>query len=207
MKGKAIALVRKRPVTWTLVVLGSVAILVGSRWLLDPGDWAGLGQWVGGLGAFVAAGAALRIASAEVRRERARDAERLRVHAYYVSGRWAPVKAFDHIDYKLEVRNGGTEPVLNVELVAVHVAGQTGPMRVKVTADKGTCRVLLPGESWRPRDWRSVSEDLRTTMLSDFVTGPDGEVEITFEDLGGTRWRRIGTQPPVPDGKAASTNS
>ncbi|MGW5721590.1 hypothetical protein ACWEVP_35825 [Amycolatopsis sp. NPDC003865] len=67
---------------------GAVLVLIGTRAWLGPDDWAGLGQWVGGLGAFYAAWAALRIARDEVGRESQREAERQRVHAYFVSGSW-----------------------------------------------------------------------------------------------------------------------
>jgi hypothetical protein len=199
---RKLVLVRKRLVTWAVVVLGAIVILVGSRWLLGPGDWAGLGQWVGGLGAFAAAWAALRIANGEVRRERVRDAERLRVHAHYVSGRVIQVDTLTRNYLAAEVRNRGTEPVLNVELVEIHVGTPEPSQAVRIKVDKGKFPVLIPGETWRPI-WAMDPDDSRTALFGQFAQAGD-EVEITFEDLGGTRWRRVGSQPPVLDGEAVS---
>jgi hypothetical protein len=188
----------------------SILILVGTREWLGPVDWSGLGQWVGGVGAFVATGAALYIASGESRRERVREVQRFRINAHYISASWVYDTTIDwrgteSKDMILEVRNVGAEPVLNVNIIAVHVHGRTTEYPVDLAVDKGPCHVLLPKEPWRP-DWRTEPRSLETHLVARFM-GPAGSVEITFEDLGGTRWRRIGIRPPVIDGGVSTVIS
>ncbi|MFI6304290.1 hypothetical protein ACIBCH_20665 [Amycolatopsis thailandensis] len=166
----------------------ALVVMIGTRyWPFgnDPNSWAGLGQWVGGIGALAAAWAALRIARKEARRENERDAETRRVAAYYVQGSHGGVTAENRVNQT--VRNEGSEPVVNVDVVALHVVGHPP---VKVRQPRGRKDVLLPGNPWRL--WVSPVENEYPSGLGAGTT----LTEIEFEDLAGTRWRRIGERPP-----------
>lgn len=185
------------PRAWQLLAGAAVAVLAmfGLRAWLGAGDWAGLGQWIGGLGAFAAAWVALRIAKNEAGRENRRDAEARRIHAYYVAGGWRK----DEVDprWKLEVANLGSEPVTKVRVLALHFKGQKDrePFELDVFEERN---VLLPNKPWVTGWLGTVDEDVRRGSL-DGIDGPRQDVEITFVDLDGTRWRRIGTRPPFKD--------
>ncbi|MFD6073532.1 hypothetical protein, partial [Amycolatopsis lurida] len=95
----------------------ALVVMIGTRyWPFgnDTNSWAGLGQWVGGIGALAAAWAALRIARKEALRQHGQEVDRLRMHAYYITASWVMV---DFNNQRIEVRNGGSEPVLDVEVV------------------------------------------------------------------------------------------
>ncbi|MFD9892733.1 hypothetical protein ACFWY9_25600 [Amycolatopsis sp. NPDC059027] len=172
---------RFAPLGLGLGILGSVAVLCGTRWWLGTNDWAGLGQWVGGLGALVAAGTALYIANRDLRRELAREAERVRVHAYYVEAKILFPQQSMQVP-RVAVVNAGTEPVLNVRLMMVHRANpSSSPVEIDGESE---CPVLLPDEPW-------------TNSLTVFPEEGD-TVEIAYDDLAGTRWRRNGKQAPLP---------
>ncbi|RSN26511.1 hypothetical protein DMC63_01360 [Streptomyces sp. WAC 05977] len=186
------------PRTWRLLAGAAIAVLVmfGLRAWLGATDWAGLGQWIGGLGAFAAAVVALRVAGDESRREAEREAEKRFINAHYVSASWVVVEVDGERQQLLEIRNKGIEPVRHVDAVAVHLKNHTVSV-VRLEMSLGPQNVLLPNEPWHP-PWKTNPANFGTTAAARFL-GPGGDVEITFEDLGGQRWRRIGTQPPTKD--------
>lgn len=186
------------PRAWQLLAGGAVAVLAmfGLRAWLGATDWAGLGQWIGGLGAFAAAWVALRIAGDESRREKAREAERRYINAHYVSAGWTTAVLDGKPTQVLEIRNTGSEPVRHVDAVAVHVQNSS-MTEVRLQMKPGPRNVLLPDDPWHP-EWQTDPTNIEATLVARFL-GPGGDVEITFEDLGGQRWRRIGTRPPTVD--------
>ncbi|MFD8496319.1 hypothetical protein [Amycolatopsis sp. NPDC059657] len=167
-----------------LVAASTILIVVSFRFLLGATDWAGLGQWVGGLGAFFAAWAALDIAKGEARRENAREAERLAIQTYYVSGAYGGTTTEGRA--RVVVDNHSTEPILNVEFVKVH-SDTYGPVECSRFVERTD--VLLPGKQWGL--WVIPAKAPLSIMSSGHV-----EIEIEFNDLGGTRWRRVGERPP-----------
>ncbi|UOX90438.1 hypothetical protein MUY14_07385 [Amycolatopsis sp. FBCC-B4732] len=129
--------------------------MIGLRVWLGTNDWAGLGQWVGGLGAFYAAWAALRIARDEAGRENRRENERLRVHAYFVSGSWTysdvvhvgtnnGEQRLENKRPTMKIENVGTDPVTDVAVVATNWLA--GGERLVLRAKNGPKRTLLPGQ-------------------------------------------------------------
>ncbi|WP_145926609.1 hypothetical protein [Amycolatopsis orientalis] len=183
-----------RKSTWAILV--TVAFVLGVIWLLhrwlNVNDWAGLGQWFGGLGALVAAWVALRIASDERRRERSQEIERLKVQAFYVT---SIVTGGTYEGVKVVIRNASTEPVVNVSIITFHLRTNTQTVLEEWVPNEVIRLVLLPEEKWNcllnsPRlDLPVLDEVSRLTSLA-----PQAEIE--FEDLNGTVWRRIGDQPP-----------
>ncbi|MET9263082.1 hypothetical protein [Amycolatopsis sp. NPDC004079] len=167
---------------WVLIAVSVLIIVGSSRPLLGPADWAGLGQWVGGLGAGAAVIAAMWLAGAESRHERAREAERLRVQAYYVKADWKSDEESRGF-HPIKVENSGIDPMLNVRVVAVHT--NEGPSRppLEVVA-KSDCPVLLPHEIWTV-DWQT-GKDLSDVLVRLYVA-PMNRIEITYEDLAGGR--------------------
>ncbi|MBN9741274.1 hypothetical protein DMP23_09165 [Amycolatopsis sp. A1MSW2902] len=183
---------------WLLIAASVVLIVASLRPLLGSADWAGLGQWVGGAGALAAVVAALWLAGAESRHERAREAERSRIQAYYVKAEWAAGRLEGELPPIL-VRHSGTEPMVNVRIVAVHSSGP--PSRPPLKADANTdCPVLLPGEPWHV-EWRLARKDLGDTAIAHYCSSAS-RIEIAYEDLAGGRWKRIGSAPPEPDPRA-----
>ncbi|MET9000685.1 hypothetical protein [Amycolatopsis sp. NPDC004169] len=183
-----------RKSTWA--IFGTIAFVVLvtyalRRWL-SPGDWAGVGQWFGGLGALIAAWVALRIASDERRRESRRDAERLRVQAFSIVGGVAGSEGSNGV--QVFVRNTGPEPVVNIDVVALHVIGRSETFVVECAPTSERRQVLLPGEEWRT--WvKPTNEDLTSELLLKVMdVGP--VPEVVFDDLAATRWYRIGDGVP-----------
>ncbi|MEV6648657.1 hypothetical protein [Amycolatopsis sp. NPDC051371] len=166
-------------------------IIIGLRAWLGTDDWAGLGQWVGGLGAFYAALVALQIARDEAGRENRREAERLRVQAYYVRAAWVHVGKPPHRVLGVKVENAGSEPVLDVQVVASHKGDEVLPLVVKDSPK----HVLLPAHRWFP-NWNADTSEIPVSVMAMLVATP-AELEIAFTDLGGMRWRRIGERPPT----------
>ncbi|MDS0134659.1 MULTISPECIES: hypothetical protein [unclassified Amycolatopsis] len=137
-----------RKSTWA--IFGTIAFVVLvtytlRRWL-SPGDWAGVGQWFGGLGALIAAWVALRVASDERRRESRRDAERLRVQAFYIVGGLAGSEGSNGV--QVFVRITRHEPVVNIDVVALHVVGRSETFVVEC-APTGERRQVLQADERR----------------------------------------------------------
>ncbi|QYN26697.1 hypothetical protein [Amycolatopsis sp. DSM 110486] len=168
---------------------------VGTRFWLGTDDWAGLGQWVGGLGSLAAVVAALRIAGAETRRERAREAERVRLHPYYISGQWDEVVEGLNSKWHLVVTNRGTDPVVDVELLTLRGLNASAPYSLRIGMSKS---VLLPGEVWEPPLYR-LPGDVQIAISDEMRQLDMMEAEIVFRDLYGGRWRRVGNRPPGPE--------
>ncbi|HET6286337.1 MAG TPA: hypothetical protein VFG15_06265 [Amycolatopsis sp.] len=175
-----------------VMALSAVVVFMSLQPFLGTDGWAGLGQWAGGLGAFFAAWAALDIAKQEARRENRREDERLRIEAHFVAATWNQVLVDQQV--MAIVANDSKEPVLNVRLVSVRLFMAEVAW---ISAEEVREHVLLPGGRWNPKvavDWKPpTSPDLETMRDKHY------EIEIAFEDLGGTCWRRIGTRPPFMD--------
>lgn len=188
-----------RKSTWAIVF--TVAFIMGvtyglHEWL-GTNDWAGLGQWFGGLGALVAAWAALRIASDERRRERRRDADQARVRAHYIRIRLTQTAL--GTGFRLEIENLSTEPILNVEVVAMRfkVDGDDNDIIIPMSTVDGYRAVLLPTkpEIWQP--WVIPANEPFTQGFVEKFRGGRTDFEVAFEDLSGMRWRRIGNRIPT----------
>ncbi|MFD4250020.1 hypothetical protein ACFWQL_09810 [Amycolatopsis thermoflava] len=106
---------------WWLIFPAAVSVAGGLiAWFLlgDHDVWAGLGQWVGGGGALVAAGVALWAAQQETAHRRADDARRQRANVHFVLpelvARQGEVRKLAGVTRDPAVRNRGPEPVLSV---------------------------------------------------------------------------------------------
>ncbi|WP_410659482.1 hypothetical protein [Amycolatopsis sp. lyj-112] len=163
----------------------------------DPNLWAGLGQWVGGAGAFIAAWAALRIARKDAWRQAAQETERRRIQAYYVSARVDATSVGEGI--RVCVRNQSPEPIEDVDIVAIHISGQTQNFVLECALKNERKRdVFLPiDDDWRP--WVVPTEGTLTAEMLAMATSEKHLPEVVFRDLGGTRWRRIGNRPPTKE--------
>jgi len=177
--------------TWRFLVF-AIVIVAASRLVLGTNDWAGLGQWVGGLGALYAAGVALYIATGETRRERAREDERLRTHAYYIRAEFA-TKTMLAERTRIQITNTGSDPVRDVRPVALHPRDHPSRPLLAIQPDNGPC-VVLPGEPavvpWGPKTAVDIPEGAAPHYFA-------GLIEIEYRDLSNNVWRRIGNQPPT----------
>lgn len=181
-----------------IVMACSLAIIgLSSQPFIGTDGWAGLGQWVGGLGALGAAWVALDIAKKEASRENAREAERARVQGYYVKASHTQTNG-DSVH--LHVVNQGDQPIVNVEPLALHIHSEAGEVVVPCSVPDGRRDVLLREDfPWEP--WISLSNDGDSDGTAELMRLANGrvEVEIAFEDVNRTRWRRIGSRPPFVD--------
>lgn len=180
------------------IVMAVSAVIIGlsSQPLIGTDGWAGLGQWVGGLGALAAAWVALDIAKQEASRENRRDAERSRVQAYYVKISQTETGGRG---VHLKVENQGNQPIVNVDAVALHIHGDAGEVVVPCSVPDGRRDVLLREDfPWEPWIWPD-NDDLDGTVEQMRLANGRVEIEIVFEDLNQTRWRRIGSRAPFVD--------
>ncbi|MEU0788471.1 hypothetical protein ABZ342_00300 [Amycolatopsis sp. NPDC005961] len=171
-------------------------VMIGTRyWPFgdDSDSWAGLGQWMGGFGAFSAAWAALRIARKEVTRANRREAERARVQAFYV--KVSQLQTTDQ-GVRVQVENRGDTPIIDVDVVAIHIHLPSEDRRVPCAATGGKRSVLLREDGlWEPWAWPADGE-VDETIAAMTASNGNTEIEIEFNDVGGTRWHRIGSRPP-----------
>ncbi|MDQ0376562.1 hypothetical protein [Amycolatopsis thermophila] len=186
---------------WWLILPAAVSVAGGliAWFLIDDHDvWAGLGQWVGGGGALVAAGVALWAAQQETAHRRADEARRQRANAHFILpemvSRQGEVRKLSGVTKDPAVRNRGPEPVLNVKLVSIFIPG-----RGLLLVDVPEREVLLPEEEVVFSDWRPAGVDDIAQLIEAAMhtIRPDLVLEIEFEDLQGGRWSRHGTEPPV----------
>ncbi|WP_410597336.1 hypothetical protein [Amycolatopsis sp. lyj-23] len=176
-----------------LMMTSIVVIAMSLQPILGTNGWAGLGQWAGGLGAFFAAWAALDIAKQEARRESDREAARGYVQAHYVKVSQTEVGARG---IHLRIENQGDQPIIDVGAVAVHIHGEAGEVVVPCSLPAGRRDVLLREDlPWDPWIWPD-NNDLDGTIEQMTLANGRTEIEITFDDLNRTRWRRIGSRPP-----------
>lgn len=173
-----------------LVVFSGLLMLVSARFAFGAADWAGLGQWVGGLGAFAAAWVALAISNREVRRDRVKEAARVRTHAYYVKAKIT--FSTGGLGPAVEVINSGTDPVLNVRLMKIHRVNPSLP-DINLLPGDHERPVLIPHEPWITR--LTGSGPSGAFVANEFPETGDS-VEIVYDDLAGTRWHRTDNQPP-----------
>lgn len=177
-------------------LLSGLVVMIGSRyWPFDhdPDGWAGLGQWFGGLGAFFAAWAALRISRKETTRENRREWAQARVQAFYVKVSQVQVA---NQGVRVQIENRGESPIIEVDVAAIHVHLPSEDRKILCRATGGKRSVLLredaPWEPWALPDDGEVQE----TIADIEASGGNTEIEVVFEDVGGTKWRRIGSRPP-----------
>ncbi|MFF1615663.1 hypothetical protein ACFVYA_48705 [Amycolatopsis sp. NPDC058278] len=160
--------------------------------------WAGLGQWVGGLGALFAAWAALRIAKEEAGRENQREVDRLRTQAYYVVAEITLGSAPQ--GFHVRVTNESTDPVLDIRVVGLVRDAAARDQVLFCKPDGEPPDVLLPGQPWET--WLTPSAfEVDSDMIGRWV---DAKVLLRFRDLARSRWERIGRRPPVTDESAQS---
>ncbi|MFF4600146.1 hypothetical protein [Amycolatopsis sp. NPDC001319] len=180
--------------TWVIIAcVAAVAVTVGTRFWLGTDDWAGLGQWVGGLGSLAAVVAALWLAGAETRRERVREAERVRLHPYFVSGQWEDAGDGRRRSWELVVTNRGTDPVVDVEVLTLRT--RNSPRVIPIGLSKA---VLLPSERWEV-PLNRLPGDVQVSISHRMGELDQTDVEIAFRDLSDSGWRRVGSNPPVPE--------
>ncbi|WP_410659483.1 hypothetical protein [Amycolatopsis sp. lyj-112] len=173
---------------WLLLVggvVGAIAIF-GFRVWLEPGDWAGLGQWVGGLGALAAALVALDIARREtVHREQA-DAHEDFVRATFITSRTEGGQV-------LVISNRGPEPVVDVLVLNWYEQGEDHARPAQMVP----IRILMPMKPQyntvfeiKPH-MRSLEDELPTMIQRGVV------FEYAYTDMRGNRWSRRGDELPV----------
>ncbi len=169
--------------------------MIGTRyWPFDhdPDGWAGLGQWFGGLGAFFAAWAALRISRKETTRENRRELEQARVQAFYV--KVSQMQVADQ-GVRVQIENRGQSPIIAVDVAVIHIHSPQEERRVPCRATGGKRSVLLQEDApWEPWTWPDDGQK-QETIADMEASGGNTEIEVVFEDVGGTKWRRIGSRP------------
>lgn len=115
------------------------------------------------------------------------------MHAYYVvTGATGSVP---QKGVQVWVRNTGKEPVTNVDVVALHYLGRNEEFVIPCAPVDGRRAVLLPDGRWDARV-DSTEDSLPSAMLvgrMDLVPIP----EIRFDDPAGSRWQRLGENPPI----------
>ncbi|MFJ9785409.1 hypothetical protein ACIRSS_37955 [Amycolatopsis sp. NPDC101161] len=151
---------------------------------LGSTDWAGLGQWIGGLGAFYAAAVALKISGREARDRAKAEAREDFMRANFV--------VCHHQNGVLVISNRSREPVTDVVLTAYHLGERRQPM------DSAKRELLLPAVEpythqfeYKPAHGMSDDEVLR-------LLGQGAEMEFEFTDLHGNRWVRRGDRVVRP---------
>jgi hypothetical protein len=187
-----------------VMAVSAVVIAMALQPFLGTDAWAGLGQWAGGLGAFFAAWAALRIAGDERRREHRRDEDQARVRAHYV--RVQQTQTSIGTGYRVKVENWSTEPILKAQIVAMHfqIEGFDDDIVVPMATQGGERPVLLPtGPMSTPWEMWVVpaSEPFTQGFVDRFREGRT-RFEVAFSTVDGTRWRRVGERIPTLDESA-----
>jgi hypothetical protein len=176
-----------------LIIVSAVLVSVSLQPLIGTDGWAGLGQWVGGLGAFFAAWAALRIAKDEAGRENQREVDRLRTQAYYVVAEITLGSAPQ--GFHVCVTNEATDPILDLQVVGLRRNVESRGQLMLCNTDGEPPEVLLPGDKWEtwltPKDHAADNDTINTWV--------NAKVYIKFRDLAQTRWKRTGRQPPIVD--------
>ncbi|OXM59129.1 hypothetical protein [Amycolatopsis vastitatis] len=174
-----------------LMIVSIVVVAVSLQPLLGTDGWAGLGQWAGGLGALFAAWAALRIAKGEARRENDREADRLRVQAYYVYAEMTSEAVPN--GWQVRVTNASQQPILGVMVTGLQRSTTTGVQVMVCKQDGQSPAVLLPGQPWET--WVTSKHNAITDEFVRLWSGADPI--ILFRDLAQTHWNRTGRFPPT----------
>lgn len=175
----------------SIVVMG-----LSSQPFFGTDGWAGLGQWVGGIGALAAAWVALNIAGREARHREEADAHQEFVRANFI------MSALES-NRTVLVRNLGTEPVLSVQVAAYRPSPQLNGLAVSIPLNRPTVDVLMP-ESLRDVDknihltWDVDPADDSGFTKERLLAEVPGQIEIEFTDLRGNRWARAGNDPVRP---------
>lgn len=181
-----------------VMAVSAVVVGVSLQPLIGTDGWAGLGQWVGGLGALVAAWVALDIAGREARHREEADAHQDFVRANFIVAARNP-------DGALFVRHIGPEPVLALQVTAYR-RFPSGDLPVEPIPLTGLpVDVLMPdrpGEGSNqiqlPWDVDPVRADTVLWQKERMLREHPGLIEIEYTDLRGNRWARAGADPARP---------
>lgn len=185
----------RRSVVWIVVSsIVSVAVIVVTRLVFSKEVWAGLGQWVGGVGALFAAGVALWVSHQETRHRQSAEFKAARAAAHFVVATWE--------EGCLTVQNHGSEPVTQLRVVALHPPANSRALFATLELFVGP--VFLPQGVWKKPVWTATTgagqeEDSRVWLRAELY-----EIEIEFQDLAGNTWRRVGENPPTCKSRAKS---
>jgi hypothetical protein len=192
--------------TLVSAVVGSViavgALFAGSQIAHDRGqsvDWyTGFGQWLGALGSFIAAGAALLIAT---RDRRDREKERLAAHRaeatlVIVTAMYDP-SSENSFRFGIHYHNYGARPILDVQLRRMRMRAFP---KARAQYSKRIDRLVRPEENTAFEDVTFVGDDgaLLPQPRSDagvFKGWPDFETHdvvgwVAFSDVHGNRWAK-----------------
>ncbi|MDT7802780.1 MAG: hypothetical protein QOI78_6213 [Actinomycetota bacterium] len=181
------------------VVMAVSAVVMGLSLqpFIGTDGWAGLGQWVGGLGALVAAWVALNIAGREARHREEADAHQDFVRANFI------VTTVDN--GHVRVRNLGAEPVLAVQVTAYRRYPSSDLPVEPILLNGPPVEVLMPdrlGEGTNqvelPWNVDPVRADTVMWQKERMLTEHPGLIEIEYTDLRGNRWARAGSDPARP---------
>jgi hypothetical protein len=190
-------------------VLVAIVLCIATAWA--PRDlWAGLGQWVGGIGALAAVTVALHIAGGEARRaeldryfrrrekltER-REAELARAAAIVSAVRWVDdwnkAQSDAYTDMFVEITNHGAALILKPR-----VEGFADPT-LPVTASWEIALDAQLDEYVEPAD--RLPAGTSTSVRIAFKPRPNTEdapcLAVISYTLDGFRWRRTGLETPV----------
>jgi hypothetical protein len=158
--------------------------------------WAGLGQWVGGLGALVAAWVALDIAGREARHREEADAHQDFVRANFIT--------IEREGDEVVVSNRGTEPVTMILLTAYQRHPYSaGPPPEPIPLLGVPAEILMPmlppftSFTRTKLMWNIdiVGDPLLGLNKERLLHELNGDFVIEFTDLRGNRWRRVGDKP------------
>ncbi|MGW3960164.1 hypothetical protein ACWED2_10095 [Amycolatopsis sp. NPDC005003] len=161
-----------------LIVASSLLVVLSARFAFGPSDWAGLGQWAGGFGAFYAAVVALQISGRE-----AKDRAKAEAHQDFVR---ANMVVCYHQNGVVVISNRSREPVNDVLLTGYHLEGTRHAVASEVR------HLLLPSIEphtlpfeYKPGHGMSTDEALGLIERG-------AEFEFEFTDLHENRWTRRG---------------
>lgn len=180
-----------------VMAVSAVIFGVSLQPFIGTDGWAGLGQWVGGLGALVAAWVALDIAGREARHREEADA-----HQDFVRANFITVTAKD--DGTVHVRNLGTEPVLAVNVTAYRRYPSSDRPVEPIPLIGLSIPVLMPEALGDVEKNIHITWDVNPVEADSMwrkdrlLTEHPGLIEIEYTDLRGNRWARAGTDPARP---------
>jgi len=166
--------VKKLSLKYVWALLGSVAIIAEVVECLrhfvfsDMNVWSGWGQWIGGIGALIAAYVALRISQKESVHRREQEHRRQFVDAHYLA-----VHGFS-------VKNWGTEPFVNIQIIQARDKDLQSRPLTNVYIP-----LLLPTGRWNFHELLAV--ELRQG---------NHDFEVQYEDLSGRVWQKFGDRLP-----------
>ncbi|MEA5366087.1 hypothetical protein VA596_41625 [Amycolatopsis sp., V23-08] len=181
-----------------IMAISTVIIGLSLQPFIGTDGWAGLGQWVGGLGALFAAWVALDIAGREARHREEADAHQDFVRANFVTVNMNP-------EGDVFVRNIGTEPILALQVTAyqrhpnsdvpvdpIPLIGIGEDILMPERPGEGSTQVKL---TWQVHP---LEADTVLWQKERMLKEHPGNIVIEYTDLRGNRWARTGTDPARP---------